>query len=272
MTSQLDFQLCRSILETLPVALYVVDRDRKIMLWNTRAEELSGFFRHEVIGRACRDNLLTHCNQHGKILCGDACPLAETMHDGRPREMEVYMRHKMGHRVPVRVQSVVVRNESGSIMGAAEVFEQIAAMPARVLDRASMETVLHTQILNFQERHIPFGILLIQIEGLPRVDLMYGRPAEREIIEELTDTLARSMRREDYLGWWSENRLLAVLPNCWPVAMDEITETLQDLVSQTEVPWWGDRLKAVVKVGRADVQDGDMAASLVNRCEEALEV
>src|SRR5262247_2948485 len=96
-----DSQIYRSILENLPVAVYVVDRERKIILWNGQAEKLSGYLRQEVIGRACRDNILMHCNEHGAILCGDACPLAETMHDGRPREVEVYMQHKTGHRVPV---------------------------------------------------------------------------------------------------------------------------------------------------------------------------
>ena len=105
MTCPLDLQVCRTILETLPAALYNVDRERRIVLWNGRAEEVSGFFRHEVIGRTCADNILMHCNERGTILCGDACPLAETMNDGRPREVEVYMRHKMGHRFPVRVRS-----------------------------------------------------------------------------------------------------------------------------------------------------------------------
>jgi len=272
MTSPLDQQLCRTILETLPAALYVVDRERKILLWNGGAEKLSGYLRHEVIGRSCRDNILTHCNEHCTILCGDACPLAETMHDGRSRDVEVYMRHKMGHRVPVRVQAVPVRNDSGSIVGAVEVFEQLAAMASRVLDRSSIETLLHAQFADFQERYIPFGILLIEIEGLRGVEAMYGRPAEHEITTELTDTLARCMRREDHLGWWSENRLLAIVPGCWPAALDEVAGTLQDLVAQTTVPWWGDRLRAVVKVGRADVREEDSAATLVARCEEALEV
>src|ERR1044072_2464378 len=122
MNALIDTAICRSILESLPVAVYVVDRERRIMLWNSKAESVSGFLRQEVIGRPCRDNILMHCNEHGAILCGDACPLAETMHYGRAREVEIYMQHKAGHRVPVKVQSVVVRNDSGSIVGAVEVF------------------------------------------------------------------------------------------------------------------------------------------------------
>jgi two-component system, cell cycle response regulator len=126
--------------------------------------------------------------------------------------------------------------------------------------------------VDYEERHIPFGILLIEIEGLRRLDELYGRSAEHEIITELTDTLARCMRHDDHLGWWSENRLLAITANCWPLAVAEIAETLQDLVSQTTVSWWGDRVAAKVKVSRADVQDDDSAESLVTRCEEAFEV
>ena len=272
MNATSDPQIYRTILEVLPAAVYVVDRDRRILLWNGQAEKVSGFLRQEVIGRSCRDNILNHCNEHGTQLCAEACPLAETMRDGRAREVELYMRHRKGHRVPVRVQSVAVRNEAGSIVGAAEVFEEVAVMPGRVLDRASMETLLHAQFVDYDERHIPFGILLIEIEGMRMVDERYGRPAEEAIITQLTDTLARCMRHDDHLGWWSENRLMAITANCWPVAVAEIAETLEELVAQTTVSWWGDPVAANVKVGRADVRDGDSAESLVARCEEAIEV
>jgi PleD family two-component response regulator len=194
------------------------------------------------------------------------------MLDGRPRKVEVYMRHKKGHRVPVLVQAMPVRNEHGSIIGAAELFEEIALVPGRVLDRASMETLLHAQFVDYEERHIPFGILLIEIAGLQRVDRMYGRPAEHEMTEELTATLASCIRRDDHLGWWAENRLMAIMASCWPVALAEIAETLQHLVEQIAVPWWGDRLKIKVNVSRTDVRDSDSADSLVARCEHALEV
>src|SRR5690348_6753993 len=126
MNATLQPEVCRTILEGLPAAVYVVDRDRRILLWNSRAESVSGFLGHEVIGRSCRDGLLVHCNEHGTVMCGDACPLAETMRDGRPREVQLYMRHKLGHRIPVRVQSMAVRNDQGSIVGAAELFEPMA--------------------------------------------------------------------------------------------------------------------------------------------------
>ena len=272
MTSPLDLQLCRSILETLPAALYVVDRERKILLWNGGAEKLSGYFRHEVIGRSCRDNILMHCNEHGTILCGDACPLAETMHDGRPREVEVYMRHKMGIGCRCGCRQCRCGTRAARSSARWRCLSSWRPWRAGCWTALRLRLCLHAQFVDFKERHIPFGILLIEIEGMRRVDVMYGRPAEHEIITELTDTLARCMRREDHLGWWSENRLLAIVPSCWPAALDDIAGTLQDLVAQTTVPWWGDRLRAVVKVGSADVREDDSAASLVARCEEALEV
>jgi hypothetical protein len=65
---------------------------------------------------------------------------------------------------------------------------------------------------------------------------------------------------------------MAITANCWPVAVAEIAETLQELVAQTTVSWWGDPVAAKVKVGRADVRDDDSAESMVTRCEEAIEV
>jgi len=266
-----DLQYFRTILESLPVATYVVDRERRILLWNRQAEKISGFLGYEVIGRSCRDDILMHCDRHGTVLCGEACPLAGTMHDGQAREVHIYMRHKKGHRVPVRVHAVPVRNEDGSIVGAAEVFEEIPTLPERVLDRASVESLLRTVCADYAERKVGFGVLLIHIEGLPRLDKMYGRQAEETIMAELTATLARCMGSAYYLGRWSDNRLLAIIRDCMPGALADIKETLQELLARTTVPWWGDQLKIAVRVSVAEIRDGDSPESLVARCEETVE-
>ena len=108
----------RSILESLPNGVYVVDRERRILLWNDGAEQITGYLRQEVIGRCCQDDLLMHCDERNTVLCGDGCPLLGTMHDGSPQETEVFLRHKSGESVPVRERAVPLRDADGVIVGA----------------------------------------------------------------------------------------------------------------------------------------------------------
>ena len=43
----------------------------------------------EVLGRRCRDNVLNHCGDAGTIICGNQCPLRNTMCGGRQREWRI---------------------------------------------------------------------------------------------------------------------------------------------------------------------------------------
>jgi len=51
------------------------------------------------------------------------------MRDGQPREAAVYLRHRAGHRVPVYVRAIPLRDPVGAIVGAAEIFEEHHFVP-----------------------------------------------------------------------------------------------------------------------------------------------
>jgi len=110
-------------LDSLQTGVYLVGCSGKILFWNDGAERITGFRRHEVIGRSCRENILAHCNEKHCVLCGIACPLTGTMHEGKASDARVFFRHKAGHRVPVHVRAVPVRDQKGSIVGMAESFD-----------------------------------------------------------------------------------------------------------------------------------------------------
>jgi len=109
MSLEKDFY--ESIIENLYEGLYFVDRNRVIKYWNKAAEQISGYTANEVVGKSCSDNILNHVDSKGNNLCTGMCPLAATITDGKPREDEVYMHHKNGHRIPfsVRVSWVASR-------------------------------------------------------------------------------------------------------------------------------------------------------------------
>ena len=104
--------------------VYVVDKDRRISLWNKAAERITGFTAEEVEGRSCAQSLLTHTDCSGKSLCKADCPLAITLVDGEVRQAVVNLHHKSGHRIPVHVDISPVRNEQGQVIGAVETFRE----------------------------------------------------------------------------------------------------------------------------------------------------
>ena len=57
-----------------------------------------------------------------KVSAAPNCPLAASIHDGLTRQIEVYMHHKNGHRLPVLIKSSPIYAENKTISGAVEIF------------------------------------------------------------------------------------------------------------------------------------------------------
>jgi PAS domain S-box-containing protein len=57
------------LLDSLYDAVYIVDRERVILYWNHAAEQITGFSAAEVLGHSCKDGILNHIDENGKLLC-----------------------------------------------------------------------------------------------------------------------------------------------------------------------------------------------------------
>ncbi|MGA3094875.1 MAG: diguanylate cyclase [Bryobacteraceae bacterium] len=289
MPGELDTSVYKTILEDLPSGVYGVNLDGRIRFWNGWAERISGYLRQEVIGRACSENLLMHCDADNNLLCGSACHLQQTMRDGRMREADLFLRHKDGQRVPVRVRSIAVRDAEGSVIGAAESFDERLPRPepqwhpggkpahgdldplTGVLDGPSTETYLRRCIHDFAEDGIPFGILAIAIDDLDGIRERRGEQAMERVLRMVAATLSKNLPGVDVVGRWRRNWFLVIVDKCPAAALPRIGATLRPVVGAAAFSWWGDRLSVTIAVGGAEAVANDTVESLLARCEQALE-
>lgn len=121
----------RSI-EPANVAAYVVDRSRRVVGWNPRATEETGFTAAEMIGLRCFEGGLTHTDKSGRTLCFTACPVVWAMVHGASHSAVVSMRSKAGTRHPVRILATPIWDEArGHVLGAIEQFERLDGVGPR---------------------------------------------------------------------------------------------------------------------------------------------
>jgi PAS domain S-box-containing protein len=126
MSEATDQNLHRLVLESLPIGVYVVNREGKIILWSAGAERITGHLRQDVLGRLrCEDEFLEHTDSENNALIGSSVPLVETLREGRAITGEVSLRAKSGQFPPVQLQTVPLRDGHGSVQGAVEVFEEM---------------------------------------------------------------------------------------------------------------------------------------------------
>ena len=279
----------RAILDSLQIGVYLVDRNRKILYWNDGAEQITGYHRHEVVGRSCKQNILMHCDEHGCVLCGTNCPVSEVIHQGKPMEAQVYLHHKGGHRVPVHVRAVPVRDDNGMVIGVAESFseeppqvssesheERLAAcgcldVTTGVPHHQFTQFHLRQQLAVFCEFRLPFGVMCIQIEQLQHVAETHGREAAKVMSHVVAQSMKHILGPAAFLGRWTEDRFLVILPDCNRAELEKIGENLQKIIGHSGIQWWDDYLEVTISRGTTMSLSEDTVESLVRRAEQGLD-
>lgn len=110
------------LLDALEEGIYFANEKRKITYWNKAAANLTGFKSGEVLGKSCRDDILNHTDLSGEPLCNDKCPIHNAMDQGIQIQQEALFTRKDGKKIPVKIKTLPVRDKSGKIMGAVEIF------------------------------------------------------------------------------------------------------------------------------------------------------
>jgi diguanylate cyclase (GGDEF)-like protein/PAS domain S-box-containing protein len=283
-----DSEIYRSILESLPTGLCVVDRGKRIVLWSDGAERITGHLRHEVIGHCCVAEALLHCDQQDCEWCNEGCPLARAIKTSQPAEAIGFLRHKAGHEIPVRVRAVPVHNAHGSIIGAAETFEDDQRISGRdhrqngmkfpawidevtdVANHAMAQSRLREALATFAEAQVPFGILCFRLEGLEHFRASFGLEAASSLLRVVARTLEGALWRTDFVGRWSDDQFLVILNGCGEEALRSVRERVRRMLASDGIEWWGERRSLPVSIGQATVQADDTVESLIGRAQESL--
>jgi PAS domain S-box-containing protein/diguanylate cyclase (GGDEF)-like protein len=288
MSQLLQPEIFRAAVESLRVGLYFVDRDRRIVLWNDGAERITGYLRQEVIGKLCSQQLLNHCGHQGGLLCGaNECPLKQCMQEGRTREAYIFLQHKLGHRVPVHVWAVPVLDSSGAIIGAAESFEEehhdaiadpmlraenlavhhCLDLSCEVPNHLFTRSHLREQLTIFAEHGLPFGVLCVSVREFEHFNGAYGRSGAEAVLRMVVGTVKHYVGPGDFVGRWAENKFIAVLSGCTQRQLEELGNSINRILDDSEIAWWGDRLHVSVSVSRGMVEMGDTIELLLKRVE-----
>jgi diguanylate cyclase (GGDEF)-like protein/PAS domain S-box-containing protein len=277
----------RNLLDNLSDGVYFTDTEGRITFWNKGAERLTGFCKEEVLGRRCQDNILVHVDEAGRCLCLSGCPLAMTMADRQPREQEIYLRTKEGHRLPVLVKTAPIMEPSGEVKGAMEIFSNNSAK-ATILERLAelertalldtltglgnrhyIEMQLRSRIEEFRRNKWLFGVLFIDVDHFKEVNDRYGHEVGDKVLRMVGQTLEMSSRYADVVGRWGGEEFLAIISNVEVVRLAEVAERFRVLVERSGFEL-DEQIGVTVSIGGAEIREEDDAQTLVNRADTNL--
>jgi diguanylate cyclase (GGDEF)-like protein/PAS domain S-box-containing protein len=278
----------RTIVDNLADGVYYVDPERQILYWNRGAERISGYPADAVVGHHCYDNILGHVDAQGTSLCHTACPLAATIRDGEFREATVWLRHRDGHRKPVRVKTAPIHDSSGAVVGGVEVFSDYSAAIQAVEDadrarrdaltdpltglpnRRMFDAALLGRLENLERYGWGFGLLIVDIDHFKAVNDQHGHAFGDAMLVGVAETLLGGVRTGDTLARWGGEEFTVLVEASGTAGLHEAGERLRALVAQSQTRHGETNLDVSVSVGGAQAVRGDTPASLFARADAAL--
>jgi diguanylate cyclase (GGDEF)-like protein/PAS domain S-box-containing protein len=283
-----DNEFHKAIVDNLHDGVYYVDRQRRITYWNHGAERISGYQAAEVVGRGCRDQILNHTDDAGRVLCKAGCPVAKTLADGRRREAHVFLHHRDGARIPVAVRVAPIRDGSGAIIGAVEIFgddrerqatqeriddlRRVAVLDpvTEVGNRRWVEMTVRARLDDLERYGHPFGLLFVDVDRFKDVNDRHGHETGDAILRAVATTMGSAVRGTDSIGRWGGDEFVAICPAADADGLRRAGERVRSLVAAAGVPGDGATIVPTVSVGGAVALRGDDVGTLLARADDAM--
>lgn len=276
------------LLRVLHEGVYIVDKDRRILFWNSAAEEITGYAASAVVGSRCADNILRHVSEDGRELCTDGCPLQATLDDGKTRDLVAYLHHRDGRRLPVHIRSIAMQNDKGAsrvvelfdeISEKSELINELEALRQELLrdpltqigNRRFFELNADARLAAYHAQQLPFGLLLFDIDHFKKVNDTYGHLAGDTVLKMVAGTISGVLRPLDTLARFGGEEFVVLVPNCNAEYLYVVGERIRILI---ETSWLdledGSRLKVTISGGGAMVQPNDQVSTLIERADRRL--
>ena len=287
----------RRMLENMDMGVYFVNSNGQITFWNKGAEDISGFSKEEVVGKYCHDDILNHVDEKGNKICICGCPLKSTIETGESKEAIVYLHHKEGHRVRIKVKSFPLFVD-GKIVGAGETFERLVSNDSKgdvtklydnfscsieelkvlayydeltgLPNRRYLESILESRFMEFKNLKFGFGLLFMDIDNFRNFNNTYGHDMGDKVLKVVSNTFVSAIRKTDSVGRWGREEFIGIFPMVSKLDLETIAEKIRVLVENSVLREDGNRYSITISVGGTLIKDGDDIDSLVKRADEKM--
>lgn len=270
----------RTLIDTLPAWVAMIDRDRRCLIVNQRCADLFGLSVSEVEGRDFTqlipgEFLTHHTASIERCLAGE---LVETTEEyPLPDQSTGFVQ---GRYVPVRqgdsVIAAVLAFTDVSELKRAQLrltsinadllgkVEEIRALQARVHEMAIRDplTSLHNrrylderlprELARASRAHSPLCVALGDIDHFKQLNDCYGHLAGDAVLRELAARFSRLLRESDLVCRWGGEELLIVMPDVAGEQAYRRIESLRRALADDAILYGEERLPVTISFGIAE--------------------
>jgi diguanylate cyclase (GGDEF)-like protein/PAS domain S-box-containing protein len=275
----------QNLLDNLFDGVFVVDLERRITYWNKAASDITGYTQAEMINSSCSQHILQHIGDDGNELCNGDCPLRATLKDGKTRENNIFLHHKLGHRVPVAVRVYPLYDENHQLSGAVEIFADITERYnawrelerlrqaayiddlTQVGNRRLGEVTLQAKLYEFKTLHIPFGVLFVDIDHFKEINDVHGHKIGDQVLQMVGKTIANILRKNDVVIRWGGEEFIVILSNVQAGDVHESAERIRVFIEKSFIMQGDLKIAVTVSIGASMALGGDTIESLIQRAD-----
>lgn len=281
-------ELFRQILDEIDEGVCFVGRADRVLFWNRAAEEISGYSGGEMAGRDFGAQMLHEWRRHGCDRCALGCPARATAQGRTLRRSNLFLRHKEGYAVAVRMRRSPMLDTRARVVGEVRLF-RAACDGLACVDRLSRlrEPALVDRLTGFGSRRFAegglvealarkeregqgFAVLLADLDGLADVNWIRGQSAGDTALRVSSASLAAALRRFDLLARWGDSAFAAIVEGLEPSALTCLAHRLSELVAWSRVCDEAGQFSVTLSVGGCHASSGDTVDSLMRRAEANL--
>ena len=102
-------------------------------------------------------------------------------------------------------------------------------------NRRFLEMSLQTALSEFSVHRDPFGVMIMDLDGLKAINDVYGHNCGDMALREAAMTLAGALRPTDVVGRWGGDEFLAIVQNVTQETLEQLTARSVLMVSETAV-------------------------------------
>lgn len=274
----------RNMLHNLYEGLSYVDDQGVLTFWNKGAERISGFSVYEMVGRREEDSLLSYVDEAGTVL---SSLVTKTRQENRAQEGTGYLLHRMGHRTPITIRTLPIREEE-TLIGVLEVFTDFSEVYERIEDlswykviatkdqitgltnRRYAEPYAVSRIEKAQKENSPLALVLFDVDDFKRVNRSYGYAVGHEVFGMVADILAASSRTKDFVARYYEDTFLGLYPALDEEGLARTMDQIRDMVFQSDL-WTKDHtVNLTLSIGATLIREEESLETALSRVETLL--
>jgi diguanylate cyclase (GGDEF)-like protein len=283
-TPEILFQ--QRLLDNMYDGVVFVDAQMQIMLWNRGTERLTGIAGPSVLQRPFVPRLIGMRDDKGKLILETDCPIAYALRSGVQSLRRMIILGRKGP-VSVDVHAIPVMSRDGTTHGATLLLhdasseitleERCQTLHAKatqdplthLANRAEFDKGLLDFVQVHQERHLPFSLIICDIDRFKSVNDTYGHQAGDEVIKSFATNLKNFCRAGDLVARYGGEEFVMICADCKSAVAYDRAEQIRKAFGDIRQDCLDGR-RVTASFGVTELQAGDDSETMLRRADRAL--